>query len=366
MVGSRMFTYKQGSTIKGLTMRSTFIPSPVQKGPRDELIRIAEVTDIDPDENGDFLVSTEKTKLFKSPENRLHFDAVHTFAVCRQVLTMYERAFSRLNILKEEEKNEKGQFDFKKMWGKPLNLYIRAFDKLEAVYTPEHNSIYFGYADDVFTCRSIDIVAHETGHAVFNAIKRGYRITPSLESWALEESFCDLTNVFALLSQPDICEIIIARSKGDLCPAPNCLFNSNIAGRNGIKKNKMFAIRDVSVKHSYDETIARSNCNGFDLSLVFSSAVYNFLVEIFKDQIRLQKHVPADTLLRLSKMVSEITIGAFYQALADRKYGFKSVGLKMVHLLKDIEMDLNHYDGLVKKERWSFKLLKIFLEYGVF
>lgn len=358
MVGSRMYIYKQDPSMTEPGMRSTFISSEVLKGPKDNLIRVADILDIEPDENGDFLMSVD--------ENRDHFDAVHAFAVCRQVLTMYQRAFNRLEILKEQDNDENGVFDFKKKWGTPLKLYVRALaGKLSALYTPGLNTIFFGYQNEVFTCRSFDIIAHETGHAVFDAIKTKKTFNHDLEALALEESFCDLTVIFTLLSQMDMCESVVALSKGNLSPTHNEFFFSNIAEECGMKKYQRFSLRNISKKSIYNEVMQRPNYSRYDLSLVFSSAVYHFLVTIFKDHICLNKYDPAETLFWLGRMVTELTVGAFYKTVNSPKLTFKSLGLEMVKLLTEIEKDKEYHESLNKSRRWGIHLLKIFRKHQV-
>lgn len=366
MVGSRMFIYKQDPSVQEPGMRSTFIPSKVLKGPKDKLVRIADVPDIDPDENGDFLIWLKGENRIGLGGGRLHFDAVHSFAVCRQVLTMYERAFNRLDILRAEDKNSKGLFAFKKKWKKPLDLYVRAKEgTLSAQYTSGVQTIFFGYKDDVFTCRSFDVIAHETGHAVLDAIRSGYKTKRNLDTLAIEEAFCDLTAVFTLLSQMDMCESIIALSKGDLRSPTEDLFISCIAEEYGMEKYKRFALRDISQKYIYSEMRDGRECNQHDLSLVFSSAVYSFLTEVFEDHICPDRYDPAETLFWLGRMVTEVTIGAFYNSKENPRYDFKSVGLEMVRLLRELEYK-EYHECLNKSRRWEIRLLEIFREHEVF
>ncbi len=364
MIGSRMYVYKQDPSIKEPGLRSTFIPSEVLKGPKDQLVRIADVPEITPDENGDFLIDLVEDKQTNLDKLRLQFDAVHTFAVCRQVLTMYERAFYRMGILKEEDKNERGIFDFRKKWGKRLDLYIRAEKgKLSARYTSGVHTIFFGYKKDVFTCRSFDIIAHETGHAVLNAIRGEQKTNHSKEAIALDEAFCDLTAIFTLLSQMDMCEAIIAHSKGDLRTTDDFFF-SCIAEEYGVDKYKRFALRDISKKYKYETVVANKKYDQYDLSLVFSSAVYHFLTEVFKDHFYPEKYDPAETLFWLGKMITEVTLGAYYEAASELHYDFKTIAKKMISLVQKVERK-EYHDCLNKKRRWEIRLLKIFIEHEV-
>ena len=54
----------------------------------------------------------------------------------------------------------------------------------------------------VYTCRSLDIVAHETGHAILDGLKPAWMSsTRSPQTGALHEAFGDLTAIFLSLSQ---------------------------------------------------------------------------------------------------------------------------------------------------------------------
>ena len=59
-----------------------------------------------------------------------------------------------------------------------------------------------GQGGRVYTCRSLDIVAHETGHAILDGLKPAWMSsTRSPQTGALHEAFGDLTAIFLSLSQ---------------------------------------------------------------------------------------------------------------------------------------------------------------------
>ena len=83
---------------------------------------------------------------------------------------------------------------------KPLKIYPHQKKIIKnAFYSPQDHTIQFGFVknktgDIVWSCQSLDIVAHETGHAVF------HRVKPDANqfSGAFNEAFGDLTAVFLL------------------------------------------------------------------------------------------------------------------------------------------------------------------------
>ena len=58
-----------------------------------------------------------------------------------------------------------------------------------------------GSSERVFTCRSFDIVSHETGHAVLDGLRPNWLLASAPpQTGGLHESFGDLTAIFLALS----------------------------------------------------------------------------------------------------------------------------------------------------------------------
>lgn len=364
MSGSRMFIYKQNPSVTTFRLDYIFIHTPVRSGPRDDLLNIADMPDIEPDRYGDFLIPPE---LELDRADCSEEDAIHTFSVCRLVLTMYARAFQRLNILPEEDKNEEGLFAFREKWGKRLDVYIRARkNSLRAFFTSGKITIFLGHKEGIFTCRCFDIIAHEMGHAVLDAMKKGQiKSKNSPEGDALEEAFCDLTVVFAFLSQMDMCNLLIWLSKGNMRSPKDYLYVYGIAEELGWQKFKELALRDLSKLHRLEEVRAREKYSCYDLSLVFSSAVYRFLVGIYESHHCMDKHDPAATLFEFNKMLTDVSLGAFYRALRKPTLDFQSVGMEMIQLLEELKYQ-NIYGCGEDKMELADQLRATFREHQIF
>src|SRR5689334_8852077 len=85
--GARVLMWKQDPSVDEIGTRKVFLPGVVLAGPRDARIAIALDADtpaVEPNAFGDFVTMPD------TPQ----FDAVHTYAVVRQTLTMYQRALS--------------------------------------------------------------------------------------------------------------------------------------------------------------------------------------------------------------------------------------------------------------------------------
>lgn len=151
--GSRMRIWKQDPSVPHQGVRSTYISTPVENGPRDSMlcVLVGGREAVKADSEGDFLFSFEE-----APES---FDAVHTFAVARQVLTMYQRTLQRIE-----------RPEFKWQWAKecpqiPLFLYPRAGVQLDGIVPSaddhQHSQIFTSAVYDVLVRFFIKECAYE-------------------------------------------------------------------------------------------------------------------------------------------------------------------------------------------------------------
>ena len=88
--GARVLMWKQDPSVGAIGTRTAYLPGVVLAGPRDA--RIAPGTPgidlVEPNASGDFVTLPD------TPQ----FDAVHTFAVVRQTLTMYQRVLAAAGV----------------------------------------------------------------------------------------------------------------------------------------------------------------------------------------------------------------------------------------------------------------------------
>ena len=84
--GARVLMWKQDPSVLDMGTRKAFLPGVVLAGPRDARIASADpgISPVEPNAFGDFVTMPD------TPQ----FDAVHTFAVVRQTLTMYQRSLA--------------------------------------------------------------------------------------------------------------------------------------------------------------------------------------------------------------------------------------------------------------------------------
>jgi len=266
--GSRVLIYKQDPSVTEIGVRKAYLPGAVLNGPRD-----AYITSGTP---GLPVISANVFGDFIEPPNTDSFDAVHTFSIVRMVLTMYQRALQPTAVRWEWNGNGNGD---------PINVFPHAGVTMNAYYSRNDKALKFFYFTKpgdppgsplIYTCRSLDIVAHETGHAVLDGLKPlwiGAAGNPP-QTGGLHESFGDLTSIFLALSQLDQVEAIIAQTKARL---HDKTFLSDLAEQFGLALGRPNGLRNAD----NDLKLSEVGTEVHALSQVFTGAVYDILADIF-------------------------------------------------------------------------------------
>ena len=92
--------------------------------------------------------------------------------------------------------------------GHPLRVRLRAGKDLNAFY--DRKSLQFFYDVDkstgrtVYAAESLDVVAHETGHAVLDIYQPGYWSSVDLETASFHEAFADCSALLTTLTDPSV------------------------------------------------------------------------------------------------------------------------------------------------------------------
>jgi hypothetical protein len=244
-------------------IRKAFLPRPVLTGPKDARIATEGLPAVSANAMGDF-IQTPGTDAF---------DCVHAFAIVRQTLTMYQRALGSLAT--QWQWNTTTNTDPLKVW--PHGLA----DTMNAFYSRADKSVKFGdfimpgTSKRVFTCRSLDIVSHETGHAILDGLKPGWLGWGNPpQTGALHESFGDLTAIFLALSQMDQVEAVIAQTKANL---HDKTFLADLAEEFGLALGRPNGLRNAD----NDLKLSQVSNEVHDLSQVFTGGIYDVLADIF-------------------------------------------------------------------------------------
>lgn len=299
--GSRTLIWKQDPTVADPGVRMTFIPSLVFDGPSDSRIKtdLAGTTPVHANTNRDFLFAAG------TPE----FDCSHTFGVVRETLSMYQRIRGGAPL--PWAWNTGGNTD-------PLTAFPRAGVTANAFYSRAQKSLNFFYftptggTQPVFTCRSLDIVAHECGHAILDGLKPGLLGGGPPQTGGLHESFGDLTAIFLACSQLDQVEAAIAASKANLHDAN--LFLSALAEQFGSALGFPHGLRNAD----NDLKLSQVGNEVHAISQVFTGGIYDTLADIFAFERNNQAATkdPARILLEVASRLCKLLVDALVAAPA--------------------------------------------------
>lgn len=308
--GSRVLIWKQDPTVGEIGIRKGFLPGNVFAGPSDSRIRTTGLPPVSANSFGDF-IATPGTDAF---------DAVHTFAVVRETLTMFQRALNGAPV--PWQWNTGGNTD-------PLSVHPHAGETMNAFYSRNEKALKFFFfntsapppAHRVFTCRSLDIVAHETGHAVLDGLKPGWLgFGNPPQTGGLHESFGDLSAIFLALAQFDQVEAVIAQTKANL---HDKTFLADLAEEFGLALGRPNGLRNAD----NDLRLSQVGTEVHAISQVFTGAIYDILADLFAFERQPSRRDDAQTLhgvaqyllsLVMRALVASPAVGATYANVANQ------------------------------------------------
>ncbi len=267
--GARVLIWKQDPSVTEIGTRKAYLPGIVLSGPRDARISsgLPGIAPVSPNAFGDFIMQPDTDQ----------FDAVHTFAVVRQTLTMYQRCLSTTDQAAPLpwQWNSSSNTEALQVFPHGLPNVMNAFYSRSQQCLRFGDFVSSGSNGRVFTCRSLDIVSHETGHAVLDGLKPMWLMANNPpQTGGLHESFGDLTAIFLALSQLDQCEAIIAQTKARL---HDKTFLADMAEQFGLALGRSNGLRNAD----NDLTLSQAGQEVHAISQVFTGAIYDILADIF-------------------------------------------------------------------------------------
>jgi hypothetical protein len=300
--GARVLMWKQDPSVGEIGTRKAFLPGVVLAGPRDARIEIKDpaISAVEPNAFGDFVTMPDTAQ----------FDAVHTFAVVRQTLTMYQRALSNAGAVMPLPWQWNSSVDTA-----PLQVYPYGLPNvMNAFYSRSQSSLKFGdfipsgETGRVYTCRSFDIVSHETGHAVLDGLKPHWlEANNPPQTGGLHEAFGDLTAIFLALSQLDQCDAVVAQTKANL---HDKTFLADIAEQFGLALGSTTGLRNAD----NDLTLSQAGTEVHAISQVFTGAVYDILADLFAFERKPQLEDCAGVLHRVAGWLRGLVLRALIAA----------------------------------------------------
>jgi hypothetical protein len=320
--GARVLMWKQDPSVDEIGTRKAFLPGVVLAGPRDA--RIATTVEggapVEPNAFGDFVTMPD------TPQ----FDAVHTFAVVRQTLTMYQRALSSAGSTMPLPWQWNSSTDTSPLQVHPYGLpnVMNAFYSRSQACLRFGDFVPSGSAARVYTCRSFDIVAHETGHAVLDGLKPQWLLADNPpQTGGLHEAFGDLTAIFLALSQLDQCEAVVAQTKAHL---HDKTFLADIAEQFGLALGSTTGLRNAD----NDLTLSQAGTEVHALSQVFTGAVYDILADVFAHERRPALEDCAGVLHEVAGWLRGLVLRALVAA-PDRGASYADVANEMLRIARE-------------------------------
>ena len=303
--GARVLIWKQDPSVAEIGIRKAYLPGHVLSGPRDARIAngTGPGTDVLPP------VSPNAMSDFIQTPGTNAFDAVHGFAIPRETLTMYQRVLAnpcrwQWNIGTNTD---------------PLSVFPHGLpDVMNAFYSRNEKALRFGHfiqpgstpPQRIFTCRSLDIVAHETGHAILDGLQPGWlAFNNPPQTGGLHESFGDLTAIFLALSQMDQVEAVIAQTKANL---HDKTFLADLAEQFGLALGRPNGLRNAD----NDLKLSQVGTEVHAISQVFTGAIYDILADIFRFEQRPAQRDDAEVLYNVGKYVCSLVLRAIVKAPA--------------------------------------------------
>lgn len=133
-----------------------------------------------------------------------------------------------------------------------------------------------------------DIVAHETGHALLDAVRDRYTEGNHRETAAIHEAFGDLAAVFAAFSHQVVREQFLA-AVGRTLRGPNPV--ASIAENFETSADGALALRDLAA--AVDPAVFRGTTEPHLLSLQLSGAVWEALIRMYEANLTREEPEPA-------------------------------------------------------------------------
>jgi hypothetical protein len=180
--------------------------------------------------------------------------------------------------------------------GEQLLVLPRAGEWANACYDRGTRSLQFFWftgdsGDTVYTALSRDIVAHECGHALLDAVAPSLYDSGTPQSIAIHEGIADVVAVLMALDSRPLRQAVLERSANNLA-GPNAFnsiadeFGMSRAGPDGVARR---ALRELANSSTMDDVARKSP---HILSTVLSAIFYDTLCQIFQEHFAIESAQP--------------------------------------------------------------------------
>lgn len=255
-------------------------------GPKNKRIEIVNYDEI----SGKDLDDLVFVPASKSGKTYSVYDVDHTNTHHRHRESLFGTILRTIDLF--EEKDALGRRIFWQFGGFPLKVYPYGATNRGAEYSRYDQWLKFSYKrskknpdDVIYTCASPDIIAHETAHAVLDAIApelHGSVLSLEPHTAAIHEAIADLTTVFLTLTMKEVREKVLDFTKGDLRQPCNIGWVAEEYGeafsKTGINQYLRNLWSNNSLNPNWGNLVDEVN-DTYNLSLVFSGAIYRAMID---------------------------------------------------------------------------------------
>jgi hypothetical protein len=311
-------------------------------------------------------------------DGRFHLQMV--YAVCSLTYAAFKRALGR-----------------EIAWAIPAagdasaRLVVRAFvPGANAGYSREAGDLSFGFFKAgkrpagftvagglICTALSHDVIAHETTHALLDALRSSFMEPTNVDVPAFHEGFSDLVALFLHFTYTDVVERAIRESRGTLTRGSLLSDIAREFGYARARNGKGEALRsgiDVAGIAGFDSDIEPTRGSApmaYDPSLeahalgsVLVSAVFEAFVTIVKRKVeRLFRIAGVDPHLRDQAALSDALVKAVAQEASDVAAQFMDVCIRAIDYCPPADIEFGEYlraivtaDGdIVRADKWGFR-----------
>src|SRR5918993_4728743 len=181
----------------------------------------------------------------------------------------------------------------------------------------------------IFTCLSLDIIAHEVTHAIVHRLRRYYAEPTNPDVYAWHEAFADLVALFHHFSYPEVVAEAVAQARTDLA-ASGALFE--LAGEFGESTGRGAALRSAirSKERTPDRFLAATEPH--ERGACFVAAVFDAYLDSYQARIAdlLRISTGGSGVLPAGRLHPDLVsrVAAEAVAKADRPLGLGGRGLE--------------------------------------
>ncbi len=212
----RMLIRLWNSKLEQWDTEEVTVPGKPGIGPSDEYLIVSD-SFVEPDENGNFINESYTEE---------ELDAVHAFATARLTIDLWENALGHI---------------ISWPWCNSIEdrMCIHLYNELvDAVFRKSEQAIIFGTTGNPpkYTCKSFDIVSHETTHAIIESVLPSIHENAGELQYTLVESASDLSPILVQTSIPGLLKKAIRDTHKNLMETS---FISEFGEGFGINKNEI-------------------------------------------------------------------------------------------------------------------------------